>query len=113
MFARGTDDADADGMEFATYHASTLKENGKSYVPYDCARASTPEGEECICTMNSNLMRLIPREVPLRIHRIGDKLVIKEVRGCNLVRGADGRDGSVGLTFPEAMQTHIRRQEWL
>lgn len=62
-------------------------------------------------TMNSNLTRLIPREVPLRIHRIGDKLVIKEVRGCNLVRGADGRDGSDGLTFPEAMQTHIRRQE--
>ena len=64
-------------------------------------------------TMNSNLVRLIPREDPLRIHRIGDKLVIKEVRGCNLVRGADGRDGSVGLTFPEAMQTHIQRQEWL
>jgi hypothetical protein len=62
-------------------------------------------------TMNSNLTRLISREVPLRIHRIGDKLVIKEVRGCNLVRGADGRDGSDGLTFPEAMQTHVRRQE--
>lgn len=62
-------------------------------------------------TMNPNLTSLIPREVLLRIHRIGDKLAIKEVRGCILVRGADGRGGSDGLTFPEAMQTHIRRQE--
>ena len=31
MFARGADDANADGMEFPTYHESTLKKNGKNY----------------------------------------------------------------------------------
>ncbi len=52
-------------------------------------------------------------KVPLHIHRLRDKLLISEVRGGNLVRGTNGRNDTVGLTSPEAMQTLILRQDQL
>ena len=79
---------------------------------YYCARISTPEGEECIQSTRS-WRELNYEKLPLRIHLISAELVVIEVRGCNLGRGADGQHDTIVLTSPEAMYTHTRQQERL
>uniref|UniRef100_A0A7S2KS93 Transcription activator GCR1-like domain-containing protein n=1 Tax=Skeletonema marinoi TaxID=267567 RepID=A0A7S2KS93_9STRA len=51
-------------------------------------------------------------KIPLHVHRLRDKLLISEVRAGSLVQGVDGRDGS-GMTYPEAVQTLLLRQDQL
>lgn len=61
-----------------------------------------------------NLDEVQPIEkVALHIHRLRDKLLISEVRGASLVQGADGRDATIGMSNPEAIQTVILRQDQL